>query len=154
MPRPFLARLLLVCCALALVVSVHAQSQATTGVIEGTVLDQSGAVLPGATVTIRNTGTNFERVVQTDADGRFRGLLLPLGPYRVSAALPGFSTLVREGLSLAVGASKELFDLAGFGDPSWKDLTWDVVGTAVGVGIAVTLDLAFRLPAPAPTRAH
>ena len=58
------------------------------------------------------------------------------------------------GLSLAVGASKELFDLAGFGDPSWKDLTWDVVGTAVGVGIAVTLDLAFRLPAPAPTRAR
>ncbi len=56
------------------------------------------------------------------------------------------------GLSLAVGASKELFDLAGFGHPSWKDFTWDVVGTAVGVGIAVTLDLAFRLPQPAPAR--
>ena len=108
MPRPFLARLLLVCCALALAVSVHAQSQATTGVIEGTVLDQSGAVLPGATVTIRNTGTNFERVVQTDADGRFRGLLLPLGPYRVSTALAGFSTLVREGLNLAVGQTINL----------------------------------------------
>jgi putative lipoprotein len=56
------------------------------------------------------------------------------------------------GLSLAIGAGKELFDLAGFGNPSWKDLTWDVVGTAVGVGIAVTLDLAFRLPAPTPVR--
>jgi putative lipoprotein len=56
------------------------------------------------------------------------------------------------GLSLAVGASKELFDLAGFGDPSWKDITWDVVGTAVGVGIAVTLDLAFRLPPPVAAR--
>ena len=50
-----------------------AQSQATTGVIEGTVRDESGAVAPGATVTLKNTATNFERVVTTDADGRFRG---------------------------------------------------------------------------------
>ena len=59
---------------------VLAQSQATTGVIEGTVLDQREAPLPGAAVAIRNTDTNFEKASNTGADGRFRGVLLPLGP--------------------------------------------------------------------------
>jgi hypothetical protein len=89
-------------------VPARAQSQATTGVIEGTVLDESGAPIPGATVTFKNTATNFERVVSTDTDGRFRGLLLPLGPYRVTVAMSGFATLVREGLNLAVGQAVNL----------------------------------------------
>ena len=42
--------------------------------------------------------------------------------------------------SLTLGASKELWDLAGHGDPSWRDFTWDVVGTAVGVALAVGID--------------
>src|SRR5262249_26534792 len=63
---------------------ILAQSQATTGVIEGAVLDASGGALPGATVTIRNTGTGFEHVVTTDTQGRFRVVQLPLGPYRVT----------------------------------------------------------------------
>jgi hypothetical protein len=85
-----------------------AQSQATTGVIEGTVVDPSGAPVPGAGVTIRNTATNFERTATTDADGRFRGLLLPLGPYRVTVAMAGFATLVRDGINLAVGQTVNL----------------------------------------------
>ncbi|MFO0758148.1 MAG: hypothetical protein U0359_16755 [Byssovorax sp.] len=56
------------------------------------------------------------------------------------------------GLSVAAGGAKELFDLAGYGDPSWKDFTWDVVGAAIGVGVAVTLDLAFREPSPVRAR--
>lgn len=54
------------------------------------------------------------------------------------------------GLGLVVGAGKELWDLSGHGDPSWKDFTWDVIGTVFGVGIAVTIDLATRGPARAP----
>ena len=68
-----------------------AQSQATTGVIEGTVVDESGAAVPGASVVLKNTATNFERQVTTDKDGRFRGLLLPLGPYKVTVSLKGFA---------------------------------------------------------------
>ena len=45
--------------------------------------------------------------------------------------------------ALSLGIGKELADLAGFGDPSWKDLTWDVAGTAVGVGLALAIDLLF-----------
>src|SRR5262245_33118759 len=84
---------------------IHAQAQATTGVIEGQVLDPSGGTLPGASVTIRNTATGFEQTLRTDNQGKFRAVQLPLGPYRVTVALPGFSTLVRDGLRLEVGAT-------------------------------------------------
>ena len=101
----------IVCLALLLAAlpgAVLAQSQATTGVIEGTVSDESGAPLPGASVALRNTATNFEKTTTTGADGRFRGLALPLGPYRVTVSLAGFATLVRAGLDLGVGQAINL----------------------------------------------
>ena len=42
--------------------------------------------------------------------------------------------------SLTLGAGKELWDLSGHGDPSWRDFTWDVVGTAVGLALAAGVD--------------
>jgi Carboxypeptidase regulatory-like domain/TonB-dependent Receptor Plug Domain len=101
-----------------------AQSQATTGVIEGEVRDDSDAVLRGVTVTLLNTDTNYSQVVETNDSGRFRGTLLPLGPYRVTAELEGFSTLVREGIQLTIG---RVIDL---------DLTLGI--SAVGEEIVVT----------------
>ena len=82
---------------------VLGQSQATTGVIQGTVSSESGEPLPGAQVTMRNTATNFELDSVTDSNGRFRGVLLPLGPYQVTAQLEGFSTVVRDGIRVTVG---------------------------------------------------
>jgi Carboxypeptidase regulatory-like domain len=87
---------------------VLAQSQATTGVIEGTVSDPSGGRLPGAAVTLLNVGTNFSREVVTDADGRFRGLLLPLGTYRLTVKLQGFADYVQEGIELVVGQTANI----------------------------------------------
>ncbi len=99
----------LLLCALALAPSLaFAQAQATTGVIEGTVSDPSGAPVPGASVAVRNTATNLERSLTTDGDGRFRALLLPLGPYRVTVTQKGFATLVRDGIELTVGQSANL----------------------------------------------
>jgi putative lipoprotein len=46
------------------------------------------------------------------------------------------------GFSITLGAGKELYDLSGHGDASWRDFTWDLAGTAVGVGVAWLLDLA------------
>jgi putative lipoprotein len=58
---------------------------------------------------------------------------------------PWERALVGASLSLSAGIAKELWDLSGHGDPSWKDLTWDAVGTGVGVGLAVGVDvLLFR----------
>jgi hypothetical protein len=87
---------------------LRAQSEATTGVIEGSVVDPSGAALPGASVSLKNTATNFEQTLTTNQLGRFRGLLLPLGPYRVTVSLSGFATLVREGIRLGVGQTISL----------------------------------------------
>ena len=99
-------RLLVVFCSLfGLQVTSFAQSQANTGTIEGTVSDPSGRAVPNASVSIVNSGTNFTRDLKTDNEGRFRGLLLPLGPYRVTVKAPSFGTAVREGMDLAVGQS-------------------------------------------------
>src|SRR5204863_6041042 len=100
MPRRWGVRLLGLAMVLIWVPGVFAQSQATTGVIEGIVTDEGGGVLPGATVALRNTATNFEKTVISGGDGSFRALLLPLGPYRITVELKGFAKLVREGLDL------------------------------------------------------
>src|SRR5687768_7721593 len=64
---PVLARLAVLCLCLAFAtLSARAQSQATTGDIEGRVLDPNGAVVPNATVTARNEATGFERSANTD----------------------------------------------------------------------------------------
>jgi hypothetical protein len=80
-----------------------AQSLAAGGSIEGTVTDESGAVLPGAAVTIRNPATGVARETVTDGTGRYRAPLLPVGTYEVTAALSGFATTRRPNLVLNVG---------------------------------------------------
>jgi Carboxypeptidase regulatory-like domain/TonB-dependent Receptor Plug Domain len=99
--RRSLALFLLV--VLVATIPLFAQSHATTGAIEGTVVDASGGAVPGVTVTVKNTATNYEAVTVTDSAGRFRAVLLPLGPYQVTAALQGFATVVQKGLDLGVG---------------------------------------------------
>src|SRR5438093_3349926 len=96
----FLAGLALILAAPAV---LHAQSLAAGGAIEGTITDESGAVLPGVNVTIRNTGTGIVRETHTDAAGVFRAPLLPVGTYEVTAALTGFATTKRPSLTLGIG---------------------------------------------------
>ncbi len=86
--------------------SLFAQSQATTGVIEGTVSDATQGALPGVTVTLRNTATNYEQTQITDSAGRFRGVLLPLGPYEIKASLSGFNAQTVRGVDLGVGQTR------------------------------------------------
>ncbi|MGH9203065.1 MAG: carboxypeptidase-like regulatory domain-containing protein, partial [Vicinamibacterales bacterium] len=77
-------------------VSAAGQTQITTGVIQGTVSDPSGALVPGATVEVRNVDTNLARTLTTAEDGRFVVLQLPPGRYRVTVSLQGFATHVQE----------------------------------------------------------
>lgn len=95
---------LLVAVVLLLSVGAPVQGQTVTGTILGTVADNTGGVLPGVTVTIRNVGTNLTRVVVTDDRGRYREPQLPLGQYEVRAELQGFRTQARQNLELSVGA--------------------------------------------------
>src|SRR6195256_2847055 len=85
-----------------------AQSQITTGVIDGIAVDTSGAVLPGVDVEIRNADTNFTRTLTTDAGGRFVALQLPPGRYTVTLKLSGFATVVQENVVVTVGEALRL----------------------------------------------
>jgi len=55
---------------------------------------------------------------------------------------PAGRAAVGASLALGAGAAKELLDAKTGGDPSWKDFAWDVIGTAVGVGVALLVDRA------------
>ena len=70
-------------------------AQASTGNIYGTVSDASGAVLPGATITISGA-TMGARTTQSGANGDFRFLNLDPGTYKLTVAMPGFATVNRE----------------------------------------------------------
>jgi putative lipoprotein len=92
-----------------------------------------------------------------------------LGPdkalhFGVSAAIAGFAyggtslftehrgvrVGVATGVALSAGIAKELFDLSGAGQASWKDLTWDALGTAVGVVVSWLLDVFVFTPLSRP----
>jgi putative lipoprotein len=65
---------------------------------------------------------------------------------------PGERALAGGAFSLTLGAGKELWDLAGHGDPSWRDFTWDVLGTAAGVALALGVDALVRTGKDAPAQ--
>ncbi len=76
----------------------------SSGTIEGLVKDESGGVLPGATVTVTSPQLQVGQLVQVaDAGGNYKFVDLPAGTYRLKAELTGFSTSVREDLRLTVG---------------------------------------------------
>src|SRR5437867_11886316 len=74
----------------------NGQSQITTGTIQGTVSDQTGAVVPNVTVVLKNASTGVERTVTTDEAGRYTAPLLQVGDYEISAEAPGFSKVTRK----------------------------------------------------------
>ena len=78
-------------------------AQVTTGTISGTVTDATGAVVPGAEVTVKNVDTGITRIMTTDERGRYTAPQLPPGNYEVSTSIAGFQTGVRSGITLTLG---------------------------------------------------
>jgi putative lipoprotein len=69
------------------------------------------------------------------------------GGYTAGALLfdaRGHALVLGASLALGAGIAKEALDLTGYGDPSWRDLTWDVIGTTTGVAAAWAIDLMIR----------
>src|SRR5436190_3303764 len=83
-------RVLIVLLLLFVPIGLFAQARLTAADIEGTVTDESGAVLPGVTITATNTATNQTRSVVTGKDGRYYIGALQPGTYTLSAELAGF----------------------------------------------------------------
>ena len=76
---------------------------AQTGSINGVVQDDSGAVIPGATVVVRNVDTGISRTLMSDGQGRYQALNLPPGSYQVEGQSAGFQTELRSGITLTIG---------------------------------------------------
>ena len=95
-----------------------AQSQAINGTIEGTISDESGAALPGVSVTVSNLDTGDTRVVVTNEAGAYRAPLLPLGRYRLAAELQGFKKFEQQGLTLSAGQTAVINVTLGVGNVS------------------------------------
>lgn len=107
---PAFARAVSLCVLVALSSSfAHAQSQATTGNIEGRVLDPNGAAVPGVTVTATNRETGFEKSATSGDDGLYRIVLLPPGAYRVAASgAQGFQAVTLDNVQVTVGGRTTL----------------------------------------------
>ncbi len=94
--------------ACSVLVSPQASAQGANATLSGSVKDETGAVLQGAGVAIRNLETSLRRELATDASGRFAAPNLPPGPYEVTVTLSGFAKLVRTGIRLTVGSETVL----------------------------------------------
>jgi hypothetical protein len=79
------------------------QTQATTATIAGTVLDASGAGVPDASVSAKNTATGIARDVKSDGEGRYKVPLLDPGAYEITTRANGFGVLVSRGYQLTLG---------------------------------------------------
>ncbi|HEX9606684.1 MAG TPA: carboxypeptidase regulatory-like domain-containing protein, partial [Gemmatimonadaceae bacterium] len=102
-------RVLIVVLLVALMPQVLlAQARLTAADLQGTVLDQSGGVLPGVTIVATNTATNQSRSAVTDKDGRYYIGAIPPGSYTISADLAGFAPQRRNDLRLVIGQLAEL----------------------------------------------
>ena len=92
-----------------LAVAVHpAIAQRTTGEIIGKTIDESGAVMPGVTITLRGAAIQGAQTDVTSATGSYRFAVLPPGTYDLEYVLTGFGTVRREGIPVAVGSTVEL----------------------------------------------
>lgn len=119
----------------AVCISISAQSQTTTGTVQGTVTDPNGAVVSGATINVRNNATGFERTVNSNSDGFFTAPLLPLGRYKITVNAGGFANTVLDNVEVTIGQTMNLNIAMKIGEASE---TVDVSAEAEGVETART----------------
>src|SRR6202522_3738696 len=142
------ARIILVFVLLA-VVSLSAQT--FRGTILGTATDPSGAVLPGASVTVKNVGTGLARTTETSADGSYSLPELPIGTYTVTVTLAGFQTFVTTGVNVDVSTERRVDAAMKPGQISTKvevsgDLLPQVETTTNDLGGVITQNEVKDLP--------
>jgi len=91
-----------------LLAAVSLSAQTFRGTILGTVTDPSGAVVSGAKVTAKNTGTGLERSTETSGDGSYSLPELPIGTYNVTVSQSGFTTFIATGVTVDVASERRV----------------------------------------------
>jgi hypothetical protein len=138
----------------ALTSAVPATAQITRGAISGTVRDATGAVVPGASVTVTNVETNQVKTAVSDSDGFYRVAALEPGRYNVLTSLSGFQTIetrdvpvrtateVSLNVELKVGAATETITVTGDSEPIELNKTSGTIGLTMTTKQAVELPLS------------
>src|SRR6202167_101874 len=139
---------------LVLIFAPNVSAQQITGSIAGTVKDEQGAVVPGASVKATNVDTAFSRAATTANDGAYRIEYLPVGTYNVEVAMPGFQKFCEENnllavdqtqalnVTLAVGASSQTVTVTSA--PALVDTTSATLGRTVQPDEIIGLPLVNR----------
>ncbi len=145
--RHIFAATVLAFCLHALLGTASAQSTAT---LEGRVVDQAGAVVAGALITVRHQETGVERVVKTDGEGNYQVAALPVGAYQVKIQLSGFQTQILESLTIEVGRSVIQDFRLGVGDLSQEVIvpatSTQVEHTTISVGHVINKRMVQEIP--------
>src|SRR5690606_19429451 len=93
-------------CVLGIAAPARAQFDAAS--VLGIITDQSGAAMPGVTVTLTNPATGFTATTVTDDRGQYQFLNVRIGTYTLRAELQGFATAVADEFTVAVGARQRV----------------------------------------------
>lgn len=94
--------------AILALLCVPAWAQGNQGSIEGTVVDSSGAAIPGVSLQVRNLATGASFKTSSDTSGFFTFPVLPVGSYQLQAEKAGFATLIQQPIVVTVGAQVSL----------------------------------------------
>jgi hypothetical protein len=137
-----------------LTVFCSGSSAQTTASLRGTITDQSGATVAGATIILTNTGTGIARTETSGADGSYLFDQVQVGKYKVSVEKSGFTTFVREGItlelnqfgrldvSLKIGQETQVIEVTG--NVAQVDTTGAVLGKVEDQRMIVDLPLVNR----------
>src|SRR5215831_17822468 len=142
------ARIFLVFLLLA---AIGLSAQTFRGTILGSVTDASGAVVAGAKVTVKNTGTGLERSTETSADGSYSLPELPIGSYNVTITQTGFQTFIASGVPVDVAGERRVDAALKPGEVATNvevagDLLPQVETTSAELGGTLTSDTIESLP--------
>src|SRR5687767_12120924 len=136
--------------ALGLVTTPVVWAQTGTGDIDGRVMDETRAAVPGATVTAKNVATGLTRTSNSSADGNFHFGSLPAGRYDVTATLTGFSAQVHQAVNVQVDSTASVYFARKVGG---QQETMAVVGatplvetTTSDVGDVITSEMVENIP--------
>src|SRR5215471_416550 len=115
----------LLCVCVGIMLPTIGSAQQNYGTILGTITDKTGAVVPGAKITVTNTATQVNRETATDKEGFFQAISLPVGTYTVTVEKEGFSKEItqpkaldinqnlRVDIALQVGSKSEVVTVEG-----------------------------------------
>src|SRR5829696_3607545 len=143
-------RVMLVLMALLLTAGGALAQTVAVAQLSGTVLDESGGALPGVEVTVTQTDTGMTRFMTTNDKGEYVFSNLPVGPYRLSSKLSGFSSFEQTGIVLVVGDTRSVnigMKVGGLSETVTVQSDANLVETrSVNVGTVVPQEQIVSLP--------